>query len=449
MLSDGKRPARPHQIEIDQEVMRLIESGVKVIGLNLPPGYGKSYLARAWQLRFGNTDIITCSNHLIDQYKRDYPELNTVKGKTNYATKDEYETAKKLARSSAPSVFNPLSALLTCPRAFRKAKCIIVDEAHTLGEMLRHAATCSFNASRTGLPRGEISEFQFIRWLIRRFQELTPDTKEFEKIAALYYTLVGHEQDNLIKLQRRKTVIRGRAIDTVDVHVVDYPLGIIDQLLDAETVILMSGTLTEYETEVLANGKTWCWVSRPYLPPKESRPVYVDTVEDIDRKNIAKLCEKIRRIYIREGQQPTLVHVTYGELHEYLLHLKDLRPTYHTSAAGKDRAEKAFKAKGGLWLAAGCAEGLDLPHEYCGVVIIPNLQFPNKGDMYVQKRMGKPDGRKWYSLKTLENTVQRLGRGLRNPTDKCAHYILDPYFPRLWGEYGNQFEPLNIQWGSK
>ena len=456
MLSDGKTPPRPQQIEIDVEVKRLFAAGYEIVGLNLPPGYGKSYLARAWQREAPQTDILTCSNHLIDQYTGQYPELNAVKGRKHYATAKEYEDAKRIARGSTPSIFNPLSALFTCPRETRPAKRIIVDEAHTLGEMLRNAATVSLNASKTGLSRGSLSEYQLTRWVSQRFHELTRQMKfaavnqrEFEQIAALYYAVAGHDQDSVFELRRSRTVVRGRIQENLSVDVVDYPLGLIAQVLNSPQVILMSGTLTKYETERLANGRKWVWVSRPYLPPAVNRPVFVQPVEDIDRKNTPKLAAQIRRIYEEGGRAPTLVHLTYAEVDIYEDALRDLRPILHRTSKEKGRAEKRFRNSGGLWLAAGCAEGIDLPDNLCRAIIIPTLQFPNKGDMYVQKRLSRPDGNRWYCIKTLENTIQRLGRGLRHIDDYCRSFILDPYFPRLWDQYGEEFEALAIQWGSR
>jgi Rad3-related DNA helicase len=429
---------------------------VDVVGVNAPPGYGKSYVARALQIMFGKADIITANNHLLDQYKRDYPELNCVKGKDHYGTTTEYNTAKAIARSEAHSVFNPLSALFTVPGETRSPKCIIVDEAHTLGDMLRHAASISLNASKAGIPKGCTSEYELSRWIQQRFHDLSHRMsyapispqfqREYEKVGALYYALVGHEQDSVFHLNRSARTFKGRRFEQLEVDAVDYPTGLIQKVLTADKVVLMSGTLTKTETAALAEGRSWEWFSVPYLAPEESRPVYIQPVEEEDRKNIPKLCEKIRRIYIEGGRKPTLVHVTYGDMNEYKSSLTDLDPITNTSR-NKDWAEKRFRTSGGLWLAAGCAEGLDFPGDLCRNVIIPTLQFPNKGDMYVQKRMGKPDGSRWYCLKTLENTIQRLGRGMRGANDHCNHFIFDPYFPRLWEEYGEEFEPLAIKWG--
>jgi Rad3-related DNA helicase len=457
MLYDGKRPARKEQILIDAEVKSLFQQGYQVVGLNLPCGYGKSYLARAWQREIGSTDIITCSNHLIDQYQRDYPELNAVKGKDNYATPKEYEDAKSIARTQTPSIFNPLSALFTSPRTLRQIKCVIVDEAHTLGEMLRSAASIAIPVSRANLHGQVFSEYHLARWVSKRFHELedrmryAPLTKDlqrqYEQVAAIYYAVIGHEQDSIFHIRRRRMTLKGRLMEKLEVDAVDYPSGLIDAVLGAGQVILMSGTLSKFEVERLANGRKWAWISRPYLSPPENRPVFVQPVDQEDRKNIAKLSDQIRRIYIEQGRKPTLVHVTYEMSHKFKEFLHDLSPLTN-SPANKADIEQQFRRDGGLWLASGCAEGIDLADDACRAVIIPIIQFPNKGDMYVQKRMSRPDGNRWYNIKALENTIQRIGRGLRNPTDYCHHFILDPYFPRLYTEYGSEFEPLEIKWGT-
>jgi Rad3-related DNA helicase len=455
-MYDGKNPPRTHQLEIDAEVERLFAEGYEVIGLNLVCGYGKSYLARGWQRRWGRTDIITANNNLLKQYKRDYPELNIVMGKDRYDTAKEYNTARAIARTSSGSVFNPMSALFTVPREERQTKHIIVDEAHALGEMLRSSASYTFNTSAAGVPKWVTSEYHLIRWVQQRFQELTEAkqrnenkqiTREYEKVAALYYTVVGHEQDAVFKLSRSRSVVRGRRVETMTVDVLDYPIGLIRKVLDAERVVLMSGTMTKYETEKLAGGRKWAWISRPYLGPPENRKVIVRCFDREDRKDIPKVCAEIRRIYMESGNQPMLVHVTYGDVDEYVRNLDDLHPIRNTPR-DKEAAQERFSRRGGIWLAAGCSEGIDLPDGLCRTVVVPRLQFPNKGDLYVQKRLGKPDGRKWYGIKTVETLIQQLGRGYRHPEDYCTSYVFDPLFPTLWEEYGSEFEALNTIWGT-
>lgn len=158
------------------------------------------------------------------------------------------------------------------------------------------------------------------------------------------------------------------------------------------------------------------------------------------------LAAKVRELYEYHGRCPTLVHVTYGDSNAYRNELFDLDPLVN-STVNKFETEEEFRRRGGIWIAAGCAEGIDLADDACRLLIIPSLLFANKGDIHVQKRLGLPDGQRWYALKTLESTIQRLGRGVRHANDRCISYILDPSFARLWVSYGSQFEKLNIVWG--
>lgn len=449
---DGKKPILPHQEIIFQEILEQLKT-VDVLGLNLPPGWGKSYLARALQKHLGHTDILTASNILVDQYARDYPELNVVKGKTHYATPEEYELAKSLARSSKDSIFNPLSALFTRIGSSRSPRCIILDEAHTLADLLRSSATTSFNASRADIPRTCKDEYSLSKWVKNRFSQLQSRLKqnysaslasEFERIAAIHYSIEGQETEKLFKMQHR--VVRGRKQSSFIVNETDCPAGLLRQVLRADKIILMSGSLTKDETERLACGRSWAWQTHPYLAPARQRPVYICSVDREYRKDFIVLGREVRKIYESLGRPPTVVHVTYGDSWGLATQLKDLMPITNSKQT-KREAEEAFKSKGGLWLASGCSEGIDLPDDQCRCVIVPIIQFLNKGDLFIQKRLGLPGGQQWYSLKALENTIQRLGRGLRHAEDHCKMYILDPLFPQLWMKYSNQFEPLAIHWG--
>jgi Rad3-related DNA helicase len=454
---DGSgRDPRPEQIELFNHVIQTL-STVDVVGLNLPPGWGKSYLARAWQRQFGRTDIMTASNHLVDQYARTYPELNVVKGKAHYDTEENYNRAKSLARASKDSIFNPLSALFTRIGSLTPLRCVIVDEAHTLGDMLRSSATTAFNTSKSNIPANCNSEYDLSVWARQRFhalEDLISRGKassavfvEFERVGAIYYSIVGHELHSVFKVKRETRIVRGRATQNLIVDAVECPQYLLAQVLRADRVILMSGTLTQDETAMLAHGRKFAWISRPYLAPPEQRPVYIDALAREDRSNIPMLANKVRKIYEANGRCPTLVHVSYGDAPEYIKELRDLRPITNTKTT-KLLAENTLRTQGGLWIAAGCAEGIDLADDACRVVIIPSLLFPNKGDLHVQKHLGLPGGQRWYCLKTLENTIQRLGRGLRHSKDHCKSYILDPAFPTLWQKYKDQFERLNIIWGS-
>jgi Rad3-related DNA helicase len=90
-----------------------------------------------------------------------------------------------------------------------------------------------------------------------------------------------------------------------------------------------------------------------------------------------------------------------------------------------------FKNTGGVMLACGMAEGVDLKGDLCHVNIIPKLQFSYLGDPWVQKRKELHDGDLWYSLATVKWMLQAAGRSTRSEKDYSEIYILDQAFGGL------------------
>jgi len=106
----------------------------------------------------------------------------------------------------------------------------------------------------------------------------------------------------------------------------------------------------------------------------------------------------------------------------------------------EDKADviEAFKANGGLFVAAGCAEGVDFPGDECRLNLIPILHRENLGDRAVQKRMSLPGGRRAYDLEILKTTIQQAGRSTRGPDDWSTTIIGDPGFTRLMNQYDSE-----------
>ena len=117
-----------------------------------PPGVGKSYIARTIQRTVSDTAIITPSNILVDQYCSTYSELNGVKGKDYYSELSDY-TLSRVRAETEPSVFNPLSFYYYYLRRphLPKPKHIIVDEAHSLGNMLLLTIAKSYSCKYYGM----------------------------------------------------------------------------------------------------------------------------------------------------------------------------------------------------------------------------------------------------------------------------------------------------------
>jgi Rad3-related DNA helicase len=207
----------------------------------------------------------------------------------------------------------------------------------------------------------------------------------------------------------------------------------------------MSGTLPERTTRILAGTRTFKHLSYPYLTPAENRPVYYDPLPIEHRTSVPHQAAKIRELFLKHGKCATIVHAAYGTQAALAKELADLNP-FTNGPSNKRDVEERFRAKGGLWIASGVSEGVDLPDDYCRLLIVPTILFADRSSPYVAKRRGMEDGLEWYAVKALENTIQRLGRGVRHQSDKCDMYILDGYWSQLYKAFGKQFEPLNMVW---
>lgn len=458
VYTDGTgRAARPIQERILDDVFAALETH-EVVGINAPPGVGKSFLARCLQMSSPPADIVTPSNNLIDQMAQTYPVLNVVKGKTHYERESDWRNARAEARKKTPSIFNFMSYMANRSQGLRKPALLICDEAHTLPDILLDQASTFIPRHRAGLPPEIRSEWDIVDWVHNRRRRLIeamkkdPDNdlivSQLGKLSDLYSVIAdGKDRETTFQITEQVVSEGGKPVVGVQIAPVRLPPQIIRHRLEADRLVLMSGTLTPRTCELLAAGRSFKFLSYPYLAPPENRPVFYQPVAEERRTDTKVLAAEIRRVYEAEGRRPTLVHVTYGTQRAFAEELEDLQPIVN-SQHSKGKAEKRFRLHGGIWLAAGVSEGVDLADEACRVVIIPTLLFPDRSSPYVAKRRGMPDGMEWYGLKALENTIQRLGRGVRSATDQCNQYILDPYWSSLYRQYEGEFEPLNMVWGS-
>ena len=76
---------RSTQADVLKGICEAYNSGVKVIVLEAPTGFGKSPVAMAVARTLGSSYICSASKDLQDQYVRDFPFLRPVKGMNNYS----------------------------------------------------------------------------------------------------------------------------------------------------------------------------------------------------------------------------------------------------------------------------------------------------------------------------------------------------------------------------
>lgn len=452
--SDGlNRPLREIQTAVLNDNEKAYDAGAEVISRNLPPGAGKSAIARATQIQFDKTDIATANNALVKQYADDYPTLNVVMGKSNYEDEEEYHLARTEAKTRA-SIFNPLSHYYARMHGLRRPDRLIIDEAHLLLDQLFYLGGYVIPVHKSGVPEDATSELDLIRWVYDRYKKLEKVRQqgkltaklvpEFEKMARLYHSLQEGTEKSLFTISKEMLPYNGRWQKCLILTPLRVPEALVRTVLDADKVFLMSGTMSKYDATSLAAGRRLVHVAHDYLSPPSSRPIYYRPLDPQHRTNPEAIAKAVAKIY-RENPVPTMVHVTYDQ-QAIIAEFLDDYPILVNSTKNKAQVKEKFIRQGGIWLAAGCAEGIDLPYKQCQQMIVPRLLFPDRGDMFVQKRIGLEDGGFWYSLRTYQNTIQRLGRGLRAADDECISYILDPAFPSVYSAAQDQFAPINVVW---
>lgn len=440
---DGTGKA-PREIQIDY--LKHLESKLShydVHVLEAPPGVGKSFLARTIQRVFSpNCAILTNNNLLVDQYTESYPELNGVKGKDHYPTMGEYFKARELA-DSHDNVFNPLSFYYYYLMKRRKEgivnkpNVIIIDEAHRLADMLLLTIDQSLNCRYYGIPNN-LDDKGFLNWLKTRVEKLevfhgrqSKLSSQFEKLKIMYDYLKANLH-TVKTFYEMKENYKGIKQLHMCIRPIELPIGLLDTIFEDARLILFSGSFTKMHCDELFPKRKVDYKQYEPLAKIENMPIIYEPIPKENRNNIKVIAENVRRIYRRHDKPNTLVHVTYSLSTQLAPLLKDLNVMTHTKETKLEAVEE-FKQKGGILLACGMAEGVDLPDDFCRLIIIPKLIYPNRGDQAVAKRLALSNGQEWYSVETAMTTVQQLGRGVRGPTDACTSYILDYTFPRLIG----------------
>lgn len=479
----GRKP-RIGQIQFLNWYVRT-KSRIKVA--ILPVASGKSFDAKALQKAF-NASIITCNNILVDQYEDGYPADNILKGAARYicpaypgqtcdvvrdifggCSNCEYEKCRERANAGEGTVFNPMSlyALMRSNVAegmpsFRSTRpaLTIVDEAHQLPGMLKLLSSASFSARDYALPKDITSYPKVLKWLKETKDSiliLTKTVKEANKLAEL-------------EVEKRKFdhVIHGFSEDQANYavyieeknrykHLVLTPIKVVrsvaDRILGTGPILFMSGTLFKTDIEELIGNSVYDIYEAPSPIPKEQRPLYYEPAPfrmnyQTDPKLIVGLIEA--KIAENPGVN-TIIHVSYALSKRLQPHMTI--PFICNDSMDKTQKLEEFKRKGGVFLAAGCAEGIDLTDDQCRLNIIPQLLFPALNDPIVQKRKALNDGSFWYDMEVLKVLIQQVGRSTRHEKDWSNSYCFDPMMGSLFARHQyklpNYFRECVIMSGGK
>lgn len=442
----------------------------KIIAIMGPPAVGKTGIARAIQIATGGW-IINPSNLLIDQAIETYPGVNFLKGKTHYRcssglTCEEwvggleqkacldcpYITSRKRAINGAPTFFNPMSLYYLLAQCKNSAKVIIVDEAHLLTGMILKLCGKKFSKSEYGLPTDCSNQTKLSSWMgtqmvkLRKLVSLYQNVGKFDEVSrvlgeieTLSATKLGIDTSPELYAtwfsQERK---RTRTEHYLNVQPIKPPRAIIDQLLPSEKVILLSGTLLKSDVEELYEGIPFAYLDLPSPIPVSNRPILYRPVTYPMRWDTppAKIVETVERDLAEFPGRNTIIHTTYARAQRMLPYFKS--PVLINTSENKFDILAEFKKRGGIFLASGCAEGIDLKGDLCRLNISPHFLRPNFKDPVVMKRMSLEDGQRWVSMQALKIAIQQYGRSTRSVDDHSIHIAHEPALRREVDKYSDE-----------
>lgn len=438
----------------------------RVLVLQLPVGSGKSAISKS-MMEHVDAHTITPSNVLIDQYIDTYPETNFLKGKAHYTCStsglscQEWTnacgqkpcegcgyTASKARAKVEPTFFNPMSLFyFRMQNPTFRPKVLVLDECQLLAGMVlmmtgtrlhkriyKYTAACLNELTLSNFLDKHIKG---LRKLVTIYQNNTDKLKEVtEELERITLTKKGLDEDpqNYAIWEEHKTV-RGRRESYLHVRPIRPPRFLMDRLLDADKLILMSGTVFPSDIADLIGDRPYKLIDLPSPIAKERRPIYYRPMPFQLNYNTdpVKIVGQIESVLAAHPGQNAIIHVSYGLSEKLRPHFTV--PVMFNTKADKDEILAKFKERGGVFLAAGCAEGIDLSGDQARVNIIVKLNFPDLKDPTVQKRKAVEDGDDWYSLTTLKTTIQMAGRSTRSEDDWSNTYVLDPNFGRLVMKY--------------
>lgn len=431
--------------------------------MNLPTGTGKSAILRAIQLEFPNTAGIVPSNILLDQYKTTYESLNYLKGIANYSCHEQvdyscqdmknidkkpcencpYQSSRKRALNES-TVFNPISYYyFTRMRNFERGKILVIDEAHKLINTLMLLVDISFRKGKYDYPK-ITNEVELLNWLnvlhanlhilAQRYKKsgdaskVIEYTRHIEKLNFLIKSFTEKPQDFVFYEQ--EATYRNTTDMYLCIKPIKPPKWLLDSIFEGfEKIILMSATLTIDDLWEM-NIKDYVYIDMPSPIPKESRQIkYIPSGHQMNYKTEpSDVAAYIKKQLAKYPVQNTVVHVSYGWA-------KKLRPFFpdaiFNTPEDKDKVLVQFKKTGGLWIAAGCSEGLDLPGDECRLTIVPFIILGNPTDPLIAKQLSVPGGRLRYELNAIKTVIQQVGRSTRGEEDFSVSIIGDNKFPNL------------------
>jgi Rad3-related DNA helicase len=310
-------------------------------------------------------------------------------------------------------------------------KVLIIDEAHKLIPTLRLLISRRFSRTKYSWPKMDSIE-QLADWSMEK-------AKDYEALGVLYKSRndLRKAAINFSKAKNLRGLSKTVAANPDDfiyyedkddlvVEPVEVPRSIIEDVLgDATHIILMSATIPKRWAKQILGSRPFEYLELDSPIPKEQRKIVFYPAGLKASSEPAIIAAWVKK-HQEQYHGNAVLHTTYSMGPRLVPYFQGAH--LHTSGT-KSATLKAFKQDGGLWIAAGVSEGIDLAGDLARLCLVPYLPFQNRESPLVKAVMARDP--KAYFLETAIALVQQAGRTTRGPEDWSVTVVGDSRLPWL------------------
>ena len=255
-----------------------------------------------------------------------------------------------------------------------------------------------------------------------------------KKSDLLVYDVKGYESDKfVVSYDANKKVFNMTTIDTKFIFN-KYLLRNTNEV----PLVLMSATVgnVQYfikhlglsDVEVIRMDSSFDFSKSPIIAVQ---PLLSMSHYNIDN-NLPQLAKYVDYIANAHSNQNGIIHTSNKRIAAYLLANCNCskRMLSYSNSHEKQQILKMLNADTNyIVVAYSMEEGVDLKDDLCRFQIIAKLSWAYIGDLIVKRKMEVyPE---WYTMTTLNTTLQSIGRGNRHANDYCITYITDTSFVKI------------------
>lgn len=511
-----KYTPNPQQLKLLKNIDQAFEDGYKFVVCAAPTGSGKSFISKT----LGNvsesptdnyTDLVMsylaykrtqtgsymyedeCQEHkpfgafaltitksLQDQYKELFPDVNILKGKSNYQCavdqnftvesgpclhssklKEEcwaknrcpyYEDRNKALVSTFSTLnYNMFFAL---PKHLKRRKYLICDEASELEDQIVKEFSIKLNFDFLKKCEVSISPFpqndygKVGRWLSHisisindRIEDLKSIISSSKHASPIFLADKRSELISLKTINNKISAITNTWCDSEYIYeresngIAFTPLkvnNLANYLFEnGEKIILMSATIIDPANFCKTLGITkFKYIEAESTFDSSKAPIYVQTKIKLNhgnlQKNLSKIASQVSDICNLHSQDKGIIHTHSNYITEYLKNnISNSRILFREPGVNNEQliTQHTLSEEPTVLASPSMSHGIDLKDDLARFQIIIKAPYLPMVDKRVEKMMKNDFS--WYLNKMLSSLIQSCGRGVRSHKDHCITYILD------------------------